>query len=109
MDHHTSLWSLKGDKEHLDSNILCIGVFTQSEFPAAEGNGVLSPAGLAETKGILLSIFANKHMVVWIDGAIMHLDLTAREFTRTHKEPDHSYWPLFEGNIMFLFTVTPLI
>lgn len=80
-----------------------IAVFTQFEFPAAEGNGVLSPAGFAETKGILLSVYANKHMVVWIDGAIMHFDLTAREFTLTHTETDHNYWPLFEGNIMFLF------
>lgn len=41
-----------------------IAVLTQSEFPAVEGNGVLSPAGFAETKGTLLSVYAKKHMVV---------------------------------------------
>lgn len=41
-----------------------IAVFTKSEFPAAGGNGVLSPTGFVETKGILLSVYANKHMVV---------------------------------------------
>lgn len=39
--------------------VLMIAVFTQFEFPAAEGNGVLSPAGFAETKGIPLSVYAN--------------------------------------------------